>query len=537
MATPQVLIIGLDGATWRLFEPWARTGRLPHLAALMARGTWGTLRSTVPALTLPAWASFMTGKNPGAHGVFGFRRFAPDRYEPGGLANASDLRAATLWDLAGRAGRRVGVVNVPPSYPIRPVNGYVVSCMLTPPGEPFTDPPEVAAELGDYQIDIPPPGVLRRDAPDYRTRALTYLHGMREQTRQRGEAVLRVMQRRQADLVCVVFYAPDRIQHYFWHCLDPTTDGAADPEIATLAADIYTVLDEAVGRLVAAAGPDATTVIISDHGFVPKPARAVHINRWLADQGLVARRPFWTLRRKIIRKLFPAPWRQRYDTMEHILVNRARTRAWAETIFTGTAGIWVHVAGRYPLGCVAPGAEYEAVRRQIAIGLGALHDERGRRVFRCVERREDLYRGPYVAEAPDLLAVCEDDFGVVFESLRRELREQALFGPFEEQGYTGTHDPDGIYLAAGPPIGTLGAHEDYPIESIAPTVLHLLGLPVPRSMEGPVCTSFMREEFLRDHPVRFSDDATDAPAEAAGWRSGADEAKIADHLRALGYLE
>ena len=127
MATPQVLILGLDGATWRLLEPWARDGRLPHLGALMARGSWGTLRSTVPALTLPAWASFMTGKNPGGHGVFAFRRPAPDRYEPGGITNASDLRAATLWDLAGRAGKRVGVINLPPSYPIRPVNGYVVS--------------------------------------------------------------------------------------------------------------------------------------------------------------------------------------------------------------------------------------------------------------------------------------------------------------------------------------------------------------------------------------------------------------------------
>ena len=89
----KVLIVGLDGATWRVLEPWARAGRLPHLAALMARGTWGTLRSTVPALTLPAWSSLTTGRNPGAHGVFAFRRLAPDRYDSPGLASTSDLRA------------------------------------------------------------------------------------------------------------------------------------------------------------------------------------------------------------------------------------------------------------------------------------------------------------------------------------------------------------------------------------------------------------------------------------------------------------
>src|SRR5207253_603181 len=80
------------GATWRVLEPWARAGRLPHLAGLMARGSWGTLRSTVPALTLPAWSSLTTGRNPGAHGVFAFRRLAPDRYDSPGLASTSDLR-------------------------------------------------------------------------------------------------------------------------------------------------------------------------------------------------------------------------------------------------------------------------------------------------------------------------------------------------------------------------------------------------------------------------------------------------------------
>ena len=108
-------MIGLDGACWQLFAPWARAGRLPALAALMERGTWGPLASTVPALTLPAWSSFMTGKNPGGHGVYAFHRMAFDRYDSAGLANAADLRAVRIWDVAAQAGRRVGVVNVPPS--------------------------------------------------------------------------------------------------------------------------------------------------------------------------------------------------------------------------------------------------------------------------------------------------------------------------------------------------------------------------------------------------------------------------------------
>ena len=235
--------------------------------------------------------------------------------------------------------------------------------------------------------------------------------------------------------------------------------------------------------------------------------------------------------------MFPASWRERYDTLDHILVNRARSKAWSEALFTGTAGIWVHLRGRYPLGCVAPGAEYERVRDEIRSGLRALTDDRGQRVFRSVERREDLYRGPYVDTAPDLVAVCEPRFGIVFESLRRELRSPDLFGPYEELGYTGTHDPAGLYLIAGPAAQALGAHDEFPIEAVAPTVLHLLDVPVPEDHEAGVMASALRPEFLAAHPVRFAPPLDEAATASAGWRSSEDEAQVAEHLRALGYFE
>jgi predicted AlkP superfamily phosphohydrolase/phosphomutase len=535
-----LLVIGLDGATWRLLAPWARAGRLPALATLMARGTWGPLASTVPALTLPAWSSFMTGKNPGGHGVYAFHRMAFDRYDAPGLANASDLRAVRIWDVAAHHGKRVGVINVPPSYPLRSIaNGYLVSCMLTPPGAPFTEPPEVAGELGEYEIDLPPPKNLRRTDPDYRERALPYLHGIRRQTRLRGEATRRVMAARPTDAVCVVFYAPDRVQHYFWEYVDPERPAAEglDADVRTALRAVYEELDRAVGGLVEAAGPDANVILLSDHGFGTKPERSVRVNRWLADAGLLRRHAFWTTRRRVVRKLFPAAWRARYDTLDHILVNRPRSRAWSEALFTGTAGVWVHVRGRYPLGCVEPGAEYEGVRDRIQQGLGGLTDPAGRRVFRSVQRREQLYRGRHLDEAPDLVAVCDPRFGIIFESLRRELRTPDLFGPYEELGYTGTHDPAGIYLVAGPAAAALGEHREYPIEAVAPTVLHLLDVPVPEDHDAPVMESALEPEFLAAHPVRSAPPLDDTIVATAGWRSREDEEHVAEHLRALGYFE
>ena len=128
------------------------------------------------------------------------------------------------------------------------------------------------------------------------------------------------------------------------------------------------------------------------------------MNRWLADAGFLRQRPLWTLRRKVIRKVLPRSWRSRLDVIDHILVHRPRSRAWADTLEPGTAAVWIHVAGRYPYGCVGPGAEYEAVRTEIVTGLQALCGPEGDPVFQAVHRREELYHGGYVAEAPDVIA-------------------------------------------------------------------------------------------------------------------------------------
>jgi predicted AlkP superfamily phosphohydrolase/phosphomutase len=541
----QVLLIGLDGATWRVLEPWARSGQLPHVAALMERGAWGTLRSTVPAVTLPAWASCMTGKNPGRHGIYAFRQLAARSYDRGRLVNATDLRAPRVWNIAGRAGKRVGVVNVPPSYPLRPVNGFVVSCMLTPPGErSITDPPELATELGAYRIDTDLPRGLRRGQPDYEDRAVEYLDALREQTASRAAAILRLTQRHPCDLLCAVFYAPDRAQHFFWELVEE--GGAAPPRGDTsrplqAVRNLYAALDDAVGRLVAAAGPDATVVLVSDHGFAPAPHRIVRINRWLADRGLLRQRPLWRTRRKVIRKLFPAGWRARYDTLDHIMVDRAKTKAWGEALDEpGTAGIWIHVADRYPRGCVASDAEYRALQRQIQAGLRELRDSDGAPAFRAVHLRDEAYDGPFVSEAPDVLGVCAEGYGIGAKPLGAELRARDVVGTYDEaeySGHTGVHDPFGVYLLAGPVIAARGAQPALRIESIAPTVLYLLGVAVPRSMDGEVATALIDPALLEHGPVRFSDDPDDDAPSAPGWSSPEDEALVADRLRQLGYLE
>jgi predicted AlkP superfamily phosphohydrolase/phosphomutase len=541
-AGPQVLVIGLDGATWRVLDPWSQAGRLPHLTALMERGARGTLQSTVPALTLPAWSSCMTGKNPGRHGIFAFRQLAARSYDRGRLANATDLRGSRLWNIAGRAGKRVGVVNVPPSYPVQPVNGFMVGCMLTPPSERcIVNPPELMTELDPYRIDTELPRGLRRGNPDYEQRAVEYLDGLREQTRWRADAILRLTQRQPCDLLCTVFYAPDRAQHFFWEVVERAAIDGSEPSAQAIRC-LYTTIDDTVGRLVDNAGPDATVIVVSDHGFAPAPRRLVRVNRWLANHDLLHQRRFWRTRRKIVRTLFPAPWRARYDTLDHIMINRAQTSAWCEALDEpGTAGIWIHTADRYPFGCVSSAAQYRAVQRQIQTGLRELTDRDGTAVFRAVHLRGEIYDGPFVEEAPDVLAVCAEGYGIGAKPLGAELRAAEPIGTFDEadySGHTGVHDPAGIYLMAGPSITARGQCDPLPIEAVTPTALYLLGLPVPRAMDGPVATALIDPARLAREPVRFSEEEDDDEArDTPGWNSAEEEALIAERLRSLGYLE
>ena len=146
-SSPRVLIVGLDGATLDLIRPWAKDGYLPTFSRLMKARAWGPLESVIPPLTGPAWISFMTGKNPGKHGIFDFiRRGKSDYY--GVPINASLRDGDTLWRVLSDAGKRVVVHGVPATYPPEPVNGLMVTGMLTPPGATnYTYPPQLAQEL------------------------------------------------------------------------------------------------------------------------------------------------------------------------------------------------------------------------------------------------------------------------------------------------------------------------------------------------------------------------------------------------------
>jgi hypothetical protein len=139
--------------TLDLVRPWAAQGHLPHLAKLIAEGTHGPLESTLPPVTSPAWPSFVTGKNPGRHGVFDFIRPRAGKFD---MVNASQIDGRMIWEYLSDAGLTCGVLNVPITYPPRQVNGYLVPGLLSPDQGKTTYPPDflrlTKSELGPYRL-------------------------------------------------------------------------------------------------------------------------------------------------------------------------------------------------------------------------------------------------------------------------------------------------------------------------------------------------------------------------------------------------
>src|SRR5262245_15767852 len=287
----RLLVIGLDGATLDLVAPWAAAGELPVLARLMASGSWGPLRSTLPPATFPAWTSLVTGVNPGRHGVLDFVERVPGTFRVR-FVNGSQRRTPALWTRLSAAGRRVAALCVPATYPPEPLHGVMVSGFDSPvttvADGSFVFPRAFHGEIRRLVGYLPFADFQEvRTGPRWHDRALaSLLDGVARRTTV-AEALLR---REPWDALMVVFGESDTVAHHFWRFHDPASPRHAPSRHADAIRLVYRALDATIGRLLAAAG-DACVAIVSDHGSGGASDRVVHLNRYLAQHGLLRFRP------------------------------------------------------------------------------------------------------------------------------------------------------------------------------------------------------------------------------------------------------
>lgn len=555
------MILGVDGGTLDLIQPWVRAGLLPTFARLMAEGSWGRLRTMIPPVTPTAWSSFLTGMNPGRHGLYDFvgrRRGTYDTW----LANASYRTGDPVWRILSRAGRKVTVFNVPLTYPIEPVNGAFVSGFLTPADATDTTwPPELLDEIKRQvpEFNFSPPGAFSHGEE------LDFLNAIAELNCTTLRTARFLMEREPWDFFTAVFMGADIVSHFMWRAMidgrrvDSAAAAPAQARMAGAIQECYRQIDAALGELIAAAGPDVHLIVMSDHGF-GSLERYIHINAWLRQRGYLRlkRAPFTLLKRAMYRlginpmsvyetlrrlgfgERMRSNFRRRSTRVQKLIdlgflsfadVDWARTRLFS----MGFAGpIYVNLRGRDPQGCVAPGAEYEAVLEQVTADLRNLRDpETGDALIGEIYRREQLYWGPRVDEAPDLVFMPRDmkdgTFGLMAFGSNRWLTRVA--------DRTGTHRMDGIVFVHGPGVRPGVQLAEASILDIAPTVLALMGEPIPAAMDGHVLERALQPELYAALQVRVADSQAGTPQDAPPSDLTADEEEILrKRLRDLGYV-
>ena len=461
----KVFVVGLDcGDPVLVFDRWR--DELPNLRQLLEGGAFGPLSSSIPCITVPAWSSMTSGKDPGVLGFYGFRNRADYTYDNMTMATGASVKEPRVWDLIGRAGQQVVVVGVPQTYPVKPVNGYLISSFLTPSVQrQYTYPNEFRYEidhlLGGRVYDV--------DVPQFRTENKEHLiQQIYDMTEKRFIVLKHLLKNKPWDFFMFVEMGVDRIQHGLWKYGDPA-HRMYEPgnPYETSIKDYYKYIDQELGEMLSALDDDTVIIVVSDHG-AKKMDGGICINEWLRRAG------YLVLTEEPVREGGkPVPF-------EKVEVDWEKTIAWGAGGYY--ARLFLNVQGREPYGIIPP-SDYDKVRDELADGIAAIPDHQGTPINTICYRPESIYKQVHNIP-PDLIIYLGDlhwravgSFG--FEGVHTFENDT---GPDDAN-----HAQDGLIIYYDPK-DNLGGRQlgRLNLMDFAPTVLHLMGHPIPEDIQGRI---------------------------------------------------
>ncbi len=545
------LIIGLDSATFDVIDGLIGEGRLPNLAEICRCGVRSRMLSTFPPRTAPAWVTCMTGQNPGMHGVFDFwfRRLEGYDLVETGLVTTASYAGRTVFDVLSRSGKRVAALFVPMTFPAWDVNGVMVAGPpLTPESvSGICHPPAKYQELGiKHDLHLHPPSLK-----DPRVQART-VKDLLDMENARAQAALQVWQEEDADCLMFVLEALDIVQHRLWKAFKQGGDHPFKDTIPRF----YENVDRIIGRFMGAAGEDDLLFVISDHGMTAHPEVSFNTNAWLASAGWLrfsSRKARSSQLLRSSRDLFYRLMPQAYDKLKESIkgsgtamgkklrmasqggsaIDWAKTAAWRiQMADPPLDGIMLNIEGRQPQGLIQPHRAQQTAQQIADSLLQVKEPSSGLPVVRKVYSKEEVYRGPYADEAPDLVVEFQAGFkadaglhsGVFSATPAKKVELQS-----------GTHSPQGIFLARGKPFAPGIEADLMGIADFAPMLLYSMGHSIPSFMDGRVHPQFFKTEFFQSHPPQIQEIELESIAEQAGY-TAQEEAEMEDKLKNLGYL-
>lgn len=557
MGHAKVLVIGLDGATLDVINPAVSQGLMPNLARLMQHGVHGVLHSTIPAMSPPAWTSMISGQNPGKHGIYDFVRRQPGSYRLQTM-RSDFYQYQTMFDYLSSQGKRVAAINIPLTYPPRPINGIMISGLGAPRNGQFTYPLQLRDELlaGGYPLD--------NEIEFHPGHEREFADALIDTARRQVEWSIKLLRSDDWDLFMFVLRSIDEAQSFLWHYHDPAHPWYSAQQAAgegDLLLEVHQRTDALLGPMLEVIDQDTTVFVVSDHGG-GSLLKEVFLNNWLQQQGwLFLQRPHpvqgagQTLLRRIgftrenlsrhftgekmmrLRQRIPLAIQHSLVPSQSITLDEAvdwtRTKAYS---FGYVGQIYINLDGREPYGTVKSGSEYNDLIDEISRRLFELIDpEMGEKVVDAVFRADKIYAGPYARVAPDLTVIMRNMSYLAHS--RREFASPEIFA-MPKTNESGTHRPDGMFVITGEDFKTGIVSVPSEIIDIMPTILACLRSSIPNYVDGKVIQDAIKSQPLLDlADVRIEVDENTPDCNISGWSNPNEEQEVIDRLRALGYLE
>ena len=473
----KMIVIGLDGASFELIEPWLRAGKLPNLKRLITNGVRGSSRSCLPPTTSQNWKCYSTGKNPGKLGIFWWENI--DLINRRIYIPTNRAQTRELWDYLSESGMKAGVINMPLTYPPKQVNGFMIAGGPDAQDRHFTYPGELESRLKkEFKYEVHPvirSGWRRSDEAISRLMALMEKRFLVAKT---------LAKEYELDFLHLTIFYINSLHHDRW-----------DDEVVERA---WELIDRNIGMLISEF-KDCNFIIMSDHG-TNEINQVFYINSWLEKQGyLKTSGSLWLPRllyrlglneqrlfaiaqklhlSSILKRVVPKKLRNNIPsaigTME--LEQKEAKIIWEKSRALGS--------GQGPLYLLADNA---ALRNELTDKLQKLtNPSTGLKVARHVYQREDIYQGDFLPEAPSIII---DQYP--HTHIRGSIGNKNIFE--EPQRWRAENTTEGIFIASGPDFKQGIEAENVTILDLAPTILYLMGVPVPDDLDGRVLLQILRK--------------------------------------------